>query len=352
MKEACRGRWRDFFTRAEAGGKLTVGFIGGSITQGCLASEEAFCFARRVYDWLAGRFPQAEFTYINAGVGGTTSHFGVARVEKDLLTYEPDAVIVDFCVNDEPEEFFQETFEGLVRKILRHKSCPAVLILHNIYYDSGKNAEKEHRKIADHYGIPPVSVRGGAYRAMKEGRYTMEELTPDGLHPSDLGHELVAGQITAWMAAEAEALTGALPDPLTANAYEKAKLWNVQNSSPVLSGFAPDIRERTGCGDCFSCGWTGRHAGDRITFFPEASCIAVQYRKTMRGPTPGAILILDEDSEKPLVLDGNFDEDWDCLRLEPVLCHGGRGRHKIEIILTEDCGEEGRPFYLAAIVTD
>lgn len=208
MGEICRERWRDFFTKAEAGGELTVGFIGGSITQGCLASEEAFCFARRVYDWLAERFPQTVFTYINAGVGGTTSHFGAARAGEDLLQYEPDAVIVDFSVNDEPGDFFRETFEGVVRKILGYRSRPAVLILHNIYYDSGKNAEKGHREIADHYGIPQVSVREGAYRAMKEGRYTMAELTPDGLHPNDLGHKLAAEQITAWMAAEAAEASG------------------------------------------------------------------------------------------------------------------------------------------------
>lgn len=381
MGEICRKRWRDFFTKAEAGGELTVGFIGGSVTQGCLASEEAFCFARRVYDWLAERFPQTVFTYINAGVGGTTSHFGAARAGEDLLQYEPDAVIVDFSVNDEPGDFFRETFEGVVRKILGYRSRPAVLILHNIYYDSGKNAEKGHREIADHYGIPQVSVREGAYRAMKEGRYTMAELTPDGLHPNDLGHKLAAEQITAWMAAEAAEVSGEgenaagkppvsgpgrrsrgaakpegraemLPPPLTANAYEHAKRRNVKNISPVLSGFLPDTRERTGCGDCFSGGWTGRHAGDRITFSLEASCIAVQYKKTMRGPVPGALLILDGESEAPTVLDGNFDEDWDCLWLEPVLHHGRRGRHKIEIILTEDCGEHGTPFYLAAIVTD
>jgi lysophospholipase L1-like esterase len=42
----------------------------------------------------------AKFDYINAGIGGTTSQFGVTRVENYLLCYHPDFVIVEFSVND------------------------------------------------------------------------------------------------------------------------------------------------------------------------------------------------------------------------------------------------------------
>ena len=37
------------------------------------------------------------------GIGGTTSHYGVSRVVTDMLMYQPDFVVVDFSVNDEPE---------------------------------------------------------------------------------------------------------------------------------------------------------------------------------------------------------------------------------------------------------
>lgn len=63
-------------------------------------------------------FPQADFTYINAGIGGTTSQFGVARAEADLLSKEPDFVIIEFSVNDDSTEHFMETYEGLVRKYI------------------------------------------------------------------------------------------------------------------------------------------------------------------------------------------------------------------------------------------
>ena len=83
----------------------------------------------------------------------------------------------------------------------------------------------------------------------------------------------------------------------------------------------------------------------------EASCIVVQYRKTVRRPALAARLILDGDTEHPISLDGNFDEDWgDCLYLEPVLHRGQRGIHTVEIIVTDTRTEGAAPFYLLSLI--
>ncbi len=57
-----------------------------------------------------------------------------------MLREQPDFVIVDFSVNDKAKECFQETFEGVLRKLLSWPSEPAVLVLNNVYYDTGENA--------------------------------------------------------------------------------------------------------------------------------------------------------------------------------------------------------------------
>ena len=88
-------RMKKLMARAEAGETLNIGFLGGSITQGCLASAPELCYAYRVFQWWEKTFPQAKFHYINAGIGGTTSHFGTARAESDLLSHKPDFVIVN-----------------------------------------------------------------------------------------------------------------------------------------------------------------------------------------------------------------------------------------------------------------
>ena len=136
--------------RVQRGEELTVGFLGGSITQGSLASSDTTPYAYLVYRWWCDTFPRACIHYVNGGIGGTTSHFGVSRAVEDVLMYQPDVVFVDFSVNDEPEEFFQETFEGLLRKLLSWGSSPAVVVLNNVYYDTGKNAQKYHNAVAEH----------------------------------------------------------------------------------------------------------------------------------------------------------------------------------------------------------
>lgn len=247
-------RIKSVIQRAQSGQELTIGFLGGSITQGSLATEHENTYAYRVYKWWCDTFPQAKFNYVNGGIGGTDSYYGVSRAVTDVLMYQPDFVIVDFSVNDTRNEMCRETYEGVIRKLLGWNSRPAVMVLNNIYYDSGVTAEDIHNSVADYYGVPHVSIRETVYSRMKAGEYTQDEITPDGLHPNDKGHGLVAGEITKFLerimddliqdenladdsntdAADAGADTEndiqdesacscVLPAPVTANAYEYAK---------------------------------------------------------------------------------------------------------------------------------
>lgn len=357
MEKANLTRLKDCMRRAQAGEELTIGFFGGSITQDSLATKHENCYAYRVFRWWEKTFPKAQLHYVNGGIGGTSSHYGVSRAVTDLLMYQPDFVVVDFSVNDEPDEFFQETYEGLIRKILSWPSRPAVLLLNNVFYDTGVNAQEYHNRVGDWYQIPHVSIKDTLWMRMKAGEYTREELTPDGLHPNDKGHALVAAEITSYLSEvqahmwedEAEE---PMPPAMMDNAYENAERLTIREISPELDGFRADTEEKTGHLDHFKNGWIGKTAGDRIEFEIEASCIAVQYRKTIRRPARKAEMILDGDAEHPVLLDGNFDEDWgDCLYLEPVLHHGEYGRHTVEIRVIPDEYEEAEPFYLMALIT-
>lgn len=84
----------------------------------------------------------------------------------------------------------------------------------------------------------------------------------------------------------------------------------------------------------------------------DASCIAVQYRKTIRRPALRAQLVLDGDTAHAAVLDGNFDEDWgDCLYLQPILHHGEQKNHTVEITILPTEDETPTEFYLMALIT-
>ena len=342
-------RLQAVFEKARRGEQLTVGFIGGSITQGCLASKAEYAYAYRVYEWLQHKFPDADFTYINAGIGGTTSHFGAARVQEDLLVYKPDLVFLDFTVNDEATDFFGETYEGVVRQILLAEKAPALVPIYHIYYQNGMNAERVHAKICRHYKLPVVSMRS-LYQKLLDGELELEEITADGLHPNDYGHKLVAELIIEKLEAcleleenrkkdvcvgDMSTATEEIAEPLTANQYEHAVRYNNLSCLPQMEGFESDTRIPADITDCFAKGWTAKEDGARITFSAECTELAVQYRRSLKK-APKAKVILDGE-ETDLVLDGTFDETWgDQLALTPILTRGQKAVHTITLIVY-DC---------------
>lgn len=362
-------RLKNLMKRAANGESLVIGFLGGSITQGSLSSTPKTCYAYLVYEWWKKSFPNAAFSFVNGGIGGTTSHYGGARAWKDVLCYRPDIVTVDFSVNDDANDFFEETYEGTLRRLLAAPSAPAVVVLNNVFYDTGKNAQDYHNRIADHYGIPHVSIKDTVYPDVESGKIVRADITPDNLHPNDKGHRLVADEICKLLDSikaemEEETIAGeniegkstkteasvSLPAPLTENAYEHSRLIQIQDNEAILDGFLVDPIEKKGMLDIFKNGWTAAHTNDKISFEIECSCLAVQYRKSVQQPVPKAKAVIDSDEAHAVILDGNFTEDWgDCLYLEPLLHHAEKKVHRIEITVT-DAKDIVRPFYLVALI--
>lgn len=357
-------RLKNLMKRAANGESLVIGFLGGSITQGSLSSTPETCYAYLVYEWWKKSFPNATFSFVNGGIGGTTSHYGGARAWKDVLCYRPDIVTVDFSVNDDANEFFEETYEGTLRRLLMAPSAPAVVVLNNVFYDTGKNAQEYHNRIADHYGIPHVSIKDTIFPDVESGKIVRADITPDNLHPNDKGHRLVADEICKLLDSikeelEKEDIEGkiietndlaSLPAPLTENAYEHSRLIQIQDNEAILDGFLVDPIEKKGMLDIFKNGWTAAHTNDKISFEIECSCLAVQYRKSVQQPVPKAKAVIDGDEAHAVILDGNFTEDWgDCLYLEPLLHHAEKKVHRIEITVT-DAKDIVRPFYLVSLI--
>lgn len=71
-------RMKEVMARAKRGERLVIGFIWRFDHAGKPFTTPQTCYAYRVYTWWKETFPQAEFVYCNAGIGGTTSEFGAA----------------------------------------------------------------------------------------------------------------------------------------------------------------------------------------------------------------------------------------------------------------------------------
>ena len=158
---------KEVMDRAKHGQDITIGFIGGSITMGSVSSTPKTCYAYHVYSWWKTTFPESKVHYVNGGIGGTTSYFGVARVEEDLLKYYPDFVVVEFSVNDTEWDHFKETYEGLLRRILKSDSNPAVLIVNSVFYNTGMNVESSHNFIGKYYHLPIISMKRSIFEEVQ-----------------------------------------------------------------------------------------------------------------------------------------------------------------------------------------
>ncbi len=361
------------YKKLEEGKEVTVCFLGGSITQGSLSSTPETCYAYRTYDWLKNKFAGADIKYVNAGIGGTTSAFGAARAKKDVIAYDPDLVVVEFSVNDECTEYFLESYEGLIRKLLYSNSAPAVVCLFNFFYENGKTTERLHSKVARHYGLPAASMQGAIYQDILSGKIEdISLLSPDGLHPNDEGHELVSNVLTYLLetlydeyknsflgesvcAGIGNESADAALLPITENTFETAVRLDNRNFEPSLMGFVKDTSKQRDITDCFKNGWLGRKKNDRIVFELkgeyECSGIAIQYDKTMKRPAPVAAAIVDGNRDEMVIIDSAFDETWgDLLDIRQLFLHGEKAEHKLEIELIDDKDGKAVDFNLVSVI--
>lgn len=121
---------------------LTLAFLGDSVTQGCFhfanttdgtvqtifESEYAYhAIIRKIFGIL---YPTLPTVIINAGISGDTAPQGAERLERDVLSYKPDLVVVCYGLNDHGygEETLGDYKNALVDIFTRVKNSGAELI--------------------------------------------------------------------------------------------------------------------------------------------------------------------------------------------------------------------------------
>lgn len=191
--------------KAEVGEPVTIACIGGSITQGSISSgpldseiKTRACYADIFFAWWKETFPNTEVTVINAGIGGTDSYLGVHRVQKDVLDYHPDLVLVEYSVNDGANNSYKNSYDNLVRRILKSEGEPAVILLF-MAQTNLTTAQNVHQLIGFNYGLPMVSHYNLIKSFFESGRYTEAELSGDVSHPSVFGHAIVGEMLWKYL---------------------------------------------------------------------------------------------------------------------------------------------------------
>jgi lysophospholipase L1-like esterase len=199
---AVRGKGRLSRTRRllRQGKPVTIVFLGDSVTAGGTASSREKTFVGLTPILLKELYPNAQINAINAGVGGTSSDFGLQRLDKDVLAHNPDLVVVEF-VNDmgfSPDKI-KSNYAELARRI-REVGLTDIIILtphfmRPSWMGNFPTACQALRDAAHQIGAA-LGDTAAIWARLASVGILYESLLTNGInHPNDLGHEFYARTI-------------------------------------------------------------------------------------------------------------------------------------------------------------
>lgn len=169
---------------AESGKPLTLAYLGGSITEGKNYSTPFSNYVRQT-------FAKGTFKEVNAGMSGTSSVVGLVRSEKDIVSANPDVIVLEFSVNDHEDIMYKKCFESCVKKFLSLPNDPAVIILIN-RAKGGFSSQAQMAAIGKNFKVPIISMDDALTKAFNSGFLNTSDYYTDEYHPHAKGGQLVA----------------------------------------------------------------------------------------------------------------------------------------------------------------
>ncbi len=245
-----------FDRRARSGERLSVVFLGGSLTWGAQATDpQLTSYRARISRMLEDEYPAAHFKFWDAAIGGTGSPLAAFRLDRDVISRSPDLVFLDFTVNDGPQNDADKSaaYESLVRRLIQRKTPVLVAMFgaeRDILESSPRPIEASHRAIAAAYQLPLADAAALIRQEVQSGRVDTRALWPipnDRTHPGDEGYRLYAQSVwEAYQAAVHQSMPCRMPSAmLNADTYMTVNRWRISSSDKLPSGWAADTPSRT-----------------------------------------------------------------------------------------------------------
>ncbi len=343
--------------KARRGEDVTIGVLGGSITQGASASKEENRYGNLVAQWWRETFPKARIEFVNAGIGATGSDIGTHRVGKHLLARHPDFVVVEYAVNDPNTPAAAETLEGVLRQILKQPNHPAVLLMF-MMNNAGANAQEQHAPIGAHYGLPMLSFRDALWPEIQAGRLKWEDVEADIVHPNDRGHAYAARfvtnvlqQILKQLPPDAQLPAIApLPAAKTANAFEDGAFFSAKTLTPLRND-GWEAFDDPGFGPFFGTAWKSAQPGSTLEFELDSRAVSVLFYR-VKGAT--GIAEASVDGGTPVKMDAWFDQTWGGYTPMQLIARdlpAGKHRLTIKLLDEKNPGSSGHEFRVYAVMT-
>lgn len=310
--------------KLENGDTVTIVYFGGSNTR----SEG---YRVMTADWLREKYPKADIRSVNAGINGTGSDLGCARLETDVLRHRPDLVFVEFVGNDGGDPESKARIEGIVRQIRKRSRFTDILFVYTLkerdvaLFQSGEYQKGAlmQEEVADYYGIPSIHLGVAVSHLVSEGKlvFTSREdvtisgavvFTHDSIHPTiPEGHQIYTDTITRSFEKIRELqghpgrLVHHLPqNPLVpANPWEYATMLSLDSLTTFSAGWSymtPDdfalVREYNWL---FPGLWRAVDPGEAITVQFEGTHIGLF---DIGGPDSGRLKV-SVDGGEPFIVD-------------------------------------------------
>ncbi len=200
-------------------GRITIGFLGGSITEGIDKWPEY------VISWFCEQFPNVRIKFENIAIGATGSALAIFRVEKEIIRKNCDLVFIEYAVNDlgADKEQRARTREGLIRKLINGGKSDLAIVytfFQAMYEDMNKGLVpgtiSEFEELADYYNIGSVWMGLNAILENRRGFMRWEDWLPDGIHPGSRGSYCYAQSVIKFLEKELKDSFREKPDlPIT-----------------------------------------------------------------------------------------------------------------------------------------
>lgn len=337
-------RMKKVIEKARAGEDVTIGFIGGSITEGYNAGTKDI-YAKLTYDFFKENYGTGDnIHYVNAGLSGTPSILGLIRSDRDLFKYEPDIVFIEFAVNDGTANIDNTGYESLVYKALTQPNEPAVVLLYSVI-KSGYTCQDNMNLITFKYDLPKISVKNAIWPFIESGDFTWEQWSNDDSHPNADGSRLYADFIINYLkTADKEEPSGEykVPDAF-ANGFDHSKLLMVDNelNTDVITIESAGSYKPGSNHASFKQGWTHDTSGNEsFKFSFEGDAFYIVYKDTKNDAYGAADIYID--GERAATLYGNSEYGWNNPVTNRVFRTNESGVHKVEIKMAD--GDESKEF--------
>ena len=283
--------------------KLTVGYFGGSITEGAGASVwDKTSWRANITRHLRAVYPEAEITEINAAIGGTGTDLGLYRCEHDLLSGNPDLVFVEFATNDSGLSLNDQfrCYESCLRQIMEHDDTTEIVVvftttkgMEQIVENTGdRSSRTAQAMLAHYYGWDMVDLGQKLKEAVELAGGDWLRYTTDETHPNDDGYLICTETMK-------KALTRMIPE--TAD-----ELWHRTPKAQLC----PELP----CGEIVEIkdllpaeGWhfVDKRFKRRFPYYVTADGVGSTLTYTFEGTAFGVYWIMDNESGKlSLTLDG------------------------------------------------